>query len=213
VGHCFPSRAAAGDYYDFLDLPGHKIGLAISDVSGKGMSASLLMASVQGVLRSQAATAESLADLAGKINRQLHASSHGGKYCTMFYGVYDDARRELEYVNAGHNPPLVVRGDDVQFLQPTGLPLGLFPEISHASMRATLAPGALLVLYSDGITETRNARGDYYGIDRLVSAVLRARDGDVERIAARILADVRDFEAGAPLEDDQTLVLLQVNPD
>jgi serine phosphatase RsbU (regulator of sigma subunit) len=213
VGHCFPSRAVAGDYYDFLELPGHKIGLAISDVSGKGMSASLLMASVQGVLRSQAATVENLADLAGKINCQLRASSRGTKYCTMFYGVYDDARRELEYVNAGHNPPLVVRGDDIQFLQPTGLPLGLFAEVSHASRRVTLAPGALLVLYSDGITETRNARGDYYGIDRLVSAVMRARNGDAERIAARILADVRDFEAGAPLEDDQTLVLLQVNPD
>ena len=213
VGHCFPARAAAGDYYDFLELPGNRVGLAVSDVSGKGISASLLMANVQGLLRGQAAMAENLADLVGRINRQLYAASRGAKYCTMFYGVYDDARRELEYVNAGHIPPLVVAGDDVQFLQPTGLPLGLFPEISHFSRRVTLAPGALLVVYSDGVTETRNARGDNYGMDRLVTAATHARDGDADRIAARIFADVRDFEAGAPLGDDQTLVLLKVNPD
>jgi serine phosphatase RsbU (regulator of sigma subunit) len=213
VGSCIPARAAAGDYYDFLELPGGRVGLAVSDVSGKGISASLLMASVRALLRSQAATAGSPADLVREINRQLHASSHGAKYCTMFYGVYDAARRELEYVNAGHVPPLAVAGDDVQFLQPTGLPLGLFPEISHVSSRVTLAPGALLVVYSDGVTETCNARGENYGTDRLVSAVTRIRDGDVERIAARILADVREFEAGVPLDDDQTLVLLKVNSD
>jgi sigma-B regulation protein RsbU (phosphoserine phosphatase) len=213
VGYCFPARAAAGDYYDFLELPGGRLGLAVSDVSGKGISASLLMASVRALLRSQAATAASPADLVQEINRQLHASSHGAKYCTMFYGVYDAARRELEYVNAGHVPPLVITGDDVQFLQPTGLPLGLFPEISHVSSRVTLAPEALLVVYSDGVTETRNARGDNYGADRLLSAIIPVGDNEVDRIGARILADVRGFEAGAPLEDDQTLVLLRVNPD
>jgi serine phosphatase RsbU (regulator of sigma subunit) len=213
AGYCFPARAAAGDYYDFLELPGSRVGLAVSDVSGKGISASLLMASVRAFLRGQAATAESPADLARGINRQLHASSHGAKYCTMFYGVYDAARRELEYVNAGHVPPLVIAGDDVQFLQPTGLPLGLFPEISHVSSRVTLAPDALLVMYSDGVTETCNVRGDNYGTDRLVRAVTLVRDSEVDRIAARILADVREFAAGASLEDDQTLVLLKVNPD
>ena len=213
VGYCFPARAAAGDYYDFLELPGSRLGLAVSDVSGKGISASLLMASVRALLRSQAATAASPTDLVQEINRQLHVSSHGAKYCTMFYGVYDAARRELEYVNAGHVPPLVVTGDDVQFLQPTGLPLGLFPEIRHVSSRVTLAPEALLVICSDGLTEARNVRGDHYGVDRLISAIIPVGDSEVDRIAAKILADVRNFEAGAPLEDDQTLVLLRVNPD
>lgn len=213
TGSCFPARTAAGDYYDFLELPESRVGLVVSDVSGKGISASLLMASVRALLRSQAATVGSPADLVREINRQLHVSTHGAKYCTMFYGVYDAVRRELEYINAGHVPPLVVVGDDIQSLQPTGLPLGLFPEISHVPSRVVLAPGALLVVYSDGILETRNARGDHYGTDRLVSAIARVRDGEVERIAARILADVREFEAGVPLEDDQTLVLLRVDPD
>ncbi|MBZ5513537.1 MAG: PP2C family protein-serine/threonine phosphatase [Acidobacteriia bacterium] len=213
VGYCFPARATGADYYDFLELSDQRLGLAICDVSGKGMSACLLMASVQRLLREQAVTAESLADLVRKLNRQLYASSRDAKYCTMVYAVYDDARRELEYVNAGHNPPLVVTDGNARFLQPTGLPLGLFSEASHHSERVTLAPGAVLVLYTDGLTETRNARGESFGVGRLVSAVIRAAEGDAERVAARILADVREFEGGAPLEDDQTLVLLKVKAD
>ena len=213
AGRCVLARLACGDYYDFLELPEHKVALAIGDVCGKGMSASLLMANVQGLLRSQAAAArDSLGELARKINRHLHGSLGGAKFCTLFYGVYDDVQRQFEYVNAGHHPPLVVTPQGVRNLEPTGLPLGLFPEVAHSPRLEALVPGTLLVLYSDGITEARNVRGETYGLNRLMGAISRGRDAEVERLLAKILADVNEFTEGAPIEDDRTLVLLKLSP-
>jgi serine phosphatase RsbU (regulator of sigma subunit) len=211
AGRCVLARSACGDYYDFLELPEHKVALAIGDVCGQGMSASLLMANVQGLLRTQAATAESLGELARKINRHLHGSLGGAKFCTLFYGVYDDVRRQFEYINAGHNPPLVITPQGVRYFEATGLPLGLFPEVAHGPRFEELEPGTLLVLYSDGITEARNVRGETYGLNRLLGAISRARDAEVERLLAKILADVNEFTEGAPIEDDRTLVLLKLN--
>jgi sigma-B regulation protein RsbU (phosphoserine phosphatase) len=211
AGRCVLARSACGDYYDFLELPEHKVALAIGDVCGQGMSASLLMANVQGLLRTQAAAAESLGELARKINRHLHGSLGGTKFCTLFYGVYDDVRRRFEYINAGHNPPLVIAPQGVRYFEATGLPLGLFPEVAHSPRFEELEPGTLLVLYSDGITEARNVRGETYGLNRLLGAISRARDAEVERLLAKILADVNEFTEGAPIEDDRTLVLLKLN--
>ncbi len=211
AGRCLPARSVSGDYYDFLELPGSKIGLAIGDVSGKGVSASLLMANLQGLLRTQAMTTENPADLARRINKQLYGSSRGAKYCTFFYIVYDQVERRFEYVNAGHNPPLVLEGAKTRFLESTGLPLGLFPEVQHETRTESLSPGARLVLYSDGITEARNAQGEYYGVDRLVKVVARDKSQDATVLVERILNDVREFCGEEPSEDDQTLVLLTVN--
>ncbi|MBI1940291.1 MAG: SpoIIE family protein phosphatase [Acidobacteria bacterium] len=212
AGRCVPARSVSGDYYDFLRLPGKKVGLAIADVSGRGMAASLLMATLQGLIRSQAPTAENLEDLMRRINRQIFNMSFGTKHCTFFYGVYDDTRRELQFVNAGHNPPILLTPEGPRPLESTGLPLGLFAEATPESRFAILEPGTVLVLYSNGITEARNTRGDLYGVDRLIDVVTRFRDSDVGRIADRILGDVSDYMAGTPIEDDQTLVLLKVNP-
>lgn len=208
---CLPARSVSGDYYDFLELPGQKIGLAVGDVSGKGLSASLLMANLQGLLRTQAPTAESSAELVRRINGQVFVSSRGAKYCTFFYGVYDEALRRLEFVNAGHNPPLLLNASGTRFLESTGVPLGLFQEVNHDTRSEQLEPGTLLALYSDGITEARNEQGELYGVDRLVNALSRARDSDLASLIEKVLAEVRDFSAGAPVEDDQTLVLLRVN--
>ena len=212
AGRCVPARSVSGDYYDFLRLPDKRVGLAIADVSGRGMAASLLMANLQGLMRSQAPTAENLEDLMRRINRQIFNSSFGAKHCTLFYGIYDDARRGLQFVNAGHSPPILLTSEGPRFLESTGLPLGLFAEATPESRYESLEPGAILVLYSDGITEARNTRGDDYGAQRLIAVLNRFQDSDVGRIADRILGDVNDFMAGAPIEDDQTLVLLKVNP-
>lgn len=212
VGRCVAARSVSGDYYDFLELPGKRIGLAIGDVSGKGMSASLLMANLQGLLRSQAPIAETPADLARRINRQLYGSSRGAKYCTFFYGVYHEAGRKLEFVNAGHNPPLLLNGGETRFLESTGIPLGLFPEVDHEIRSEILEPGARVVLYSDGITEARNKSGEFYGVDRLVSVVWASGDLDGQALADKILTDVSAFSGRAEIEDDQTLVLLKVLP-
>ncbi len=213
AGRCVLARSACGDCYDFLELPGRKVGLAICDVCGRGMSASLLMATVQGLLRTQAPTAQNLEELAERINHHLYTSAGGSKFCTLFYGVYDDVKRRLEYLSAGHNPPLVLTAQGVRFLDATGLPLGLFPEITQHPRSEVLEPGTLVVLYSDGIIEARNSRGEFYGTHRFVSTVSRVREADVERIVARILGDVHDFTAGVAIEDDQTLVVLKVDWD
>ena len=211
TGRCIPSRSACGDFYDFLELPGGKTGIAIGDVSGKGMAASLLMASVQGLLRTQAPTSVNLGQLVRKINQHLYGSLSGARFCALFFGVYDEVRRHLQFFNAGYPPPLVVTDEGVKFLEATGLPLGWFPEITHRPQIEVLAPGSLLVLYSDGVTGAHNSRGENFGVERLVSAVTRAREEDADRLMARILAEVRDFEGGIPLEDDQTLIVLKTN--
>jgi sigma-B regulation protein RsbU (phosphoserine phosphatase) len=212
VGLCSPARSTGGDYYDFLELPGRKVGLALSDVSGKGMPAALRMTTMAGLIRGHAPTAESSAALVEWVNRQLFASSREAKLCSLFYGVYDDASCRLEYVNAGHYPPFLLSSAGVRMLDATGLPLGLFPEIAHETRSLTLEPGAILVLHSKGIVEARNSRGESFGRDRLIGALTAAREGDAERILTRVMAEVRDFEGGVPVEDDQTLVLLKVNP-
>lgn len=210
AGRCVPARSVSGDYYDFLELPGQKIGLAIGDVSGKGVSASLLMANLQGLLRTQAPTAASLADLVRRINRQLYASSRGAKFCTFFYGVYDEAERLLEFVNAGHNPPLLLGPGGVRFLESTGVPLGLFQEVSHEERHATLENGATVILYSDGVTEARNKQGELFGLDRLIASASGAENLDAAGMIERVLNDVREFTGSAPNEDDRTLVVLKV---
>lgn len=176
------------------------------------MAASLLMATLQGLIRSQAPTSENLVDLMRRINRQIFNASFGAKHCTFFYGVYDDVRRELEFVNAGHSPAVLLASEGPRPLESTGLPLGLFAEATPESRVVPLEPGAVLVLYSDGITEARNARGDFYGLNRLIGVLTRFRDSDAGRIADRVLGDVSEFMAGATVEDDQTLVLLKINP-
>jgi sigma-B regulation protein RsbU (phosphoserine phosphatase) len=211
VGRCLPASSVSGDFYDFLDLPGGRIAVAIGDVSGKGMAAALLMANLQGLLRTQAPTAENPADLLRRINRQLYGSSRGAKYCTFFYAVYNERDRRLEYVNAGHNPPLLLSGSETRFLASTGIPLGLFPEVSHEVHCEMLEPSARVVLYSDGITEARNAQGEEYGVDRLAGIIARAGDSNATGLMERIFADAHDFSGGKPIEDDQTIVLLQVS--
>ncbi len=212
AGRCVAARSVSGDYYDFLELPERRIGLAICDVSGKGLSASLLMANLQGLLRTQAPTAESPAELIRRINRQLYISSRGAKYCTFFYALYEESGGKLEFVNAGHNPPIVLTNGATRFLEPTGVPLGLFPEVTHETLCAVLEPGALLVLYSDGVTEARNSAGEFYGVDRLVGFVTRAADQDAAGLVEKVLEDVRKFTGAAPVEDDQTMVVLKVLP-
>ena len=212
VGRCFPSRLTCGDYYDFLDLPGHRMGLALCDVPGRGMAAALMTTSIAGVLRGHASTAASLPEILQRINRQLVASAGESKLCKFFYGVYDDASRRLEYVNAGHDPPILLTEEGARFLEATGLPLGIFPEVTHESRSMILEPGAILLMYSDGIVEAHNSRGETFGADRLAIVLVEARTSDAERALGRILAEIRDFEGGVSLDDDQTLVLLKVNP-
>ncbi len=131
-GYCRPARGVGGDYYDFLDLPGGRIGIAIGDVSGKGIAAALLMASLQASLRGQAMSGNhDLAVLMRNVNKLVYDASPGNKYATFFYGEYDPATREFAYVNGGHNPPVVLRGEETLLLEATGPVVGLLPGVDY----------------------------------------------------------------------------------
>lgn len=206
-----PARTGGVDYYDFVELPGQKIGLAIGAISGKGVAAARLMIGLQGLLRAHASSNEGPAVVVRRINRQLFSSFPGAKYCTLFYAVYDQASRLLQFVNAGHNPPLMLGPKGTRLFGSTGVPLGLFPEVTHDVRSVPMEEGATVILYSDGITEARNPQGEIFGVDRLTASAQRTGNSDGAGLAETILSDLQEFTGGKPSEEDQTLVILKIS--
>ena len=170
-GQCRPAREVGGDYYDFLELPGGRLGIAIGDVSGKGVGAALMMASLEASLRALAPVVQDPADLMGRVNSLVCQASAPNRYATLFYAEYDPAMRRLTYVNAGHNPPLVLRngGGACQVLRlETGGPvIGLLPQAYQCGV-FSLEAGDLIVLFTDGVSESMNARDEEWGEERLI---------------------------------------------
>jgi sigma-B regulation protein RsbU (phosphoserine phosphatase) len=212
-GQCRPAGEVGGDYYDFLELPGGGLGIAVGDVSGKGVDAALMMASLEASMRALASVVQDPADLVGRVNSLVCQASPANRYATLFYGEYDSATRRLTYVNAGHNPPVVLRnsGGTCQVLRlETGGPvIGLFPQRYHCGMFSHDA-GDLVMLFTDGVSESMNIRDEEWGEERLIELAktchgLPAREG-----TRRILAAARAFAEGTPQHDDMTLVVLRV---
>ena len=210
-----PARGIGGDYYDFLSLPEGRWGIAIGDVSGKGIGAALLMASLQASLRAQALhTHLELSTLIGDVNRLVYESSPTQYFASLFYAEYEPATRVLNYVNAGHNPPIVVRpGKESSALFPLsaeGMPVGIFAEARFDASRFQLMIGDILVAYTNGITEAANPAGEQWGLERL-ERLLRSSAGMTSgEIVTRVLEAVSDFAEGEPQRDDVTLVVMNV---
>jgi sigma-B regulation protein RsbU (phosphoserine phosphatase) len=212
-GQCWPAREVGGDYYDFLELPAGKLGIAIGDVSGKGVGAALMMASLEASLRALAPVVEDPAELMGRVNSLVSQASASNRYATLFYAEYDPGTRRLTYVNAGHNPPIILRSRggacQVLRLETGGAVIGLLPQRYQRGAFAHEA-GDLVVLFTDGISESMNARDEEWGEERLIELAqacygLPAREG-----MKRILAAAQGFAGGAPQHDDMTLVVLRV---
>jgi sigma-B regulation protein RsbU (phosphoserine phosphatase) len=200
-----------GDYYDVLPLDDGTLGLAIGDVSGKGISAALLMASLRASLRGM--TIDSPADLAlvmNRVNRLVYESSASNRYATFFFGVYDPATRLLRYVNAGHNPPYVLRGDELHTLEGGGPVIGLLPDVSFEECHLTLRPGDLLLAYTDGISETLNLSEQEWGEERMVKAARTHLLQDASTILRHIVQEADRFASAAPQHDDMTLLLMKL---
>jgi sigma-B regulation protein RsbU (phosphoserine phosphatase) len=199
----------SGDYFDFLPLGDAQVALAIGDVAGKGISAALLMASMQSVLRSQLMEARSLhpRDLVGVLNRQLYANTTPEKYATFCLGVYDDQTRLFTYTNAGHLPPMLVSDGEAVRLEVTGTVVGAFPTMVYEERQVPLRREDLLVTYTDGITEPENAYGEMFGEQRLVEVLLKYRSEAPEEIIARTMEAVREWSACPEQEDDMTMVV------
>ncbi len=210
AGHCRPARAVGGDYYDFLALASGRLGLVIGDVSGKGVPAALLMASLQASVRGQSQGVASVADLMGNVNRLVCDASPENRYATFFYAQFDPASRRLIYSNGGHNPPIVLRGEDVLRLEAGGPPVGLFRVSRYTQEEIVLEPGDVLVLFTDGVSEAENPEEEEWGEEALIAAARSCRALPPTEAIARIMQAADEFAGGAPQHDDMTLVVARV---
>lgn len=209
AGLSFSAQEVGGDYYDFIPLPDGRVGLVIADVSGKGVPAALLMSAFRASLLSQALEGEEPGLLLERLNRFLHRSVEPGRFVTAFLGLLDPVNGRFHYANAGHNPPVIWReagGAPVE-LMAGGFMLGAFAAGTWPSERVDLAPGDLLVLYTDGVTEAQDASGDFWGEERLHEFLAGHHEMECGPLAEAIVQRVREFEGTTGPSDDITLLL------
>jgi sigma-B regulation protein RsbU (phosphoserine phosphatase) len=202
-----------GDYYDFLELPDGRLGIAIGDVSGKGIGAALMMASLEASLRALVSVSHDLAELMERINSLIYEASSANRYATLFYAEYDPRNRQLSYVNAGHNPPVILRKSapacHVFRLETGGPVIGLFRQC-YQQGSFSLESGDLVVFFTDGISESMNAAYEEWGEDRLIEFAKTCYGLPAFEVMTRTLAAAEGFAAGASQHDDMTLVVLRV---
>lgn len=207
-GICIQARQVGGDYYDFLDLGRERIGLVLGDIAGKGIAAALLMANLQANLRSQCAIASDEPHrFLQMVNRLFYENSTDTAYATLIFAEYDQARRRLRYANCGHLSALLLRHDRaLERLDSTCTVLGMFREWDCCTQELPLSSGDTLVLYTDGITESFNARGEEFGEERLIESLQRHCQQPSEALIAAVVNDVQNF---SPHEqyDDRTLIV------
>lgn len=208
AGHCIAARTIGGDYYDFLDMGPGEIGFVLADVSGKGIPAALLMASLQGSLHSLCgASRKSLPELLASLNLHFYKHTSRARYATFFFGHYSDATRTLCYANCGHNPPILLRdGGEVERLEATATVLGLFSDWECSTASVQLEKGDVLGIYTDGISETRGNAGEEFGEARILESLRSNRDLEAEDIVRKIENAVEQFKLGEQ-KDDLTLVI------
>jgi sigma-B regulation protein RsbU (phosphoserine phosphatase) len=202
-----------GDYYDFLEQGEGNIAIALADVAGKGISAALLMSAVQASLRTLSkATKISPAALTAAVNDLLEKTTGPDAYATFFYAQFDPKTKSLIYVNAGHNPPMLMHKGDSQIhpLEGGGPILGMFPDCEFEQKTVRLETGDLLVAYTDGVTEALNSQEEEYGKQRLAALLVTARELTAAELANRIALSVREWVGSAAQSDDLTLIVLKV---
>jgi sigma-B regulation protein RsbU (phosphoserine phosphatase) len=222
TAHCNPARMVSGDYYDYQTLDDGRITLAVGDVAGKGISAALLMATVQASLRTQlracmesaaaagnggARVIVSTSRLVSQLNQQLHAHTSPEKFATFYFGVYDDRTGVLTYTNAGHLPPILLRRGEPLRLEVNGMVVGAFPFSRYGESLVQLESGDLLICYTDGVTEPENEYGEMFGEQRLIEVLTKNDDRENEAIVAAVLDAVQQFTGSPELQDDMTLLL------
>lgn len=207
-GVCVPARGISGDYYDVVPLSNGRVAFAIADISGKGISAAILMSNLHAVLRTLAAAGCTPAEIGARLNRHLHQVTEGLRFATIFYGEWDPGARCLSYLNAGHNAPILVTSNRVQRLVPCGPPLGLFPDFELGVRECRLEPGDLLALFSDGVTEAGIQHGKEFGEEQLERIITAHAGKPLAEIQQEVLAAVARW-AGPEAEDDVTLLLVR----
>ena len=211
---CKAARSVSGDYYDFIQLSATHVAIAIADISGKGISAALLMASLQAALRSQTLTkgSESLstAELVARLNKHLVRNTGDDRFATFFIAVYDSATRTLRYTNAGHLPSFLISNGSSRLLDKGGMVLGVLEDYVYEQGVLQVAPDSLLIGYSDGLVEPENVYGEEFGIARLKEAAIRAQNARPLMVAESLMAAAEEW-AGTPEQaDDMTVIVTRL---
>jgi sigma-B regulation protein RsbU (phosphoserine phosphatase) len=223
AGSCLQARQVGGDYYDFWDFGSAHLAMVLADISGKGISGALLMANLQANLRSRTAVARQemmnlsregqwLPGLLKSVNQLFYENTPDDRYATLFFAVYDDTSHQLEYVNCGHNPPLLFRSaGNVERLEPTAGVIGISPHFECATASVTLKPNDILVIYTDGVTEANDPQGNEFGEGRLEKVVRENSAATPEQLRTAIQDAVHKFSAGGEQFDDLTLVVARAH--
>ena len=211
-----PANTVAGDYYDVFPRPGrtneeNRVVLAVADVAGKSIPAAMLMATFQASLKTLSTAQVALPELASNMNRYACSNSQGGlRFTTAFLALYDPVHRTVDYINAGHNNPILRRASgQVERLDVGGLPFGIMPEAKYDSASVTLAPSDWLIIFTDGLVEAENARQDEYGEARLLKVIESGISASPADLLKRMIADVDLFVGNTPQHDDVTCLLLK----
>jgi sigma-B regulation protein RsbU (phosphoserine phosphatase) len=219
VGTSMPSQQVGGDYFDFLDMGEGQLGIAIADVSGKGIPAALLMANLQASLHAQLIRLGDVAEVTARINDLLVESTDANMFATFFYGILDRNNASFTCTNAGHNPPLLLRrGGDLERLEAGGLLLGFLPHQRYVQQTVCLEKGDVLVLFTDGISEAADTASgatadNLFGEERLVDVVRSHASGPARTIQAGILGAVARHTGNSAQSDDITLVVIKRRED
>ena len=213
-----PMNTVAGDYYDVILRPGasrsdDRVLFVVADVAGKSIPAAMLMATFQASLRTLSASNISLQELVARLNRYACSNSQGGaRFTTAFFAELDPATGAIVHLNAGHNAPILRRSSaGIERLETGGMPLGMFPDASFETATSTLAPGDCLVVFTDGVVEAINAKGEEFGEPNLVRAIDSASAASPAEMLRRLLADLDLFVGNIPQHDDMTCLLLKRN--
>jgi sigma-B regulation protein RsbU (phosphoserine phosphatase) len=216
AGMMRPARGVSGDYYDYIPINAHAIQLVIADVAGKGVPAALLMSATAAAMQLEANQDRNLLEMVGRLNTGIHSVSEDGeRYVTLLLAELDAQERKLRYVNCGHNPALLFRAQtgEVTRLNSSCAPIGIFPQNSCELASADLAPGDVLVFYTDGVTEAENQSGEELGTARLSALVQRGSSSSAEALMTDIFQNVANFCSGVGFNDDVTVLVVKCNFD
>jgi hypothetical protein len=213
-----PANTVAGDYYDVFPRPGrtnedNRVVLAVADVAGKSIPAAMLMATFQASLKTLSTAQVALPELAANMNRYACGNSQGGlRFTTAFLAEYDPIRRTVDYINAGHNNPILRRASgQIERLDVGGLPFGILPDAKYESATVTLAPGDWLIIFTDGVVEAENFRQQEFGEARLLAAIEAGKSTEPAELLKRLMAELDLFVGNTPQHDDVTCMLLKAD--
>jgi serine phosphatase RsbU (regulator of sigma subunit) len=211
-GISVPAREVGGDFFNYFVLPDGRLALLVGDVSGKGVSAALLMANIQATLRARLPHETDLAELADRLDRELDQNTPGGVYLTLFLAILEMDGRLLRYVNAGHNPQFLLRGaGSIEPLGSTGMPIALYAGHGYREARIALTAGDLLFFYTDGLVETENEQGHMFGAERLQTILSAEQRQGIDTVLHRVEEQVTAFRGQAEPFDDATMMALRIS--